>query len=173
MKSLKSATLLDQVYIINIETTFLRALPRIDIVGLASTTIKESAMRVKSALQSIPTYQNPSQQILISLTPSDIKKDGSHFDLPIALLILLQKEEFDGEFFVFGELGLDGAVKGTNELFSILLFLSTQVKGAKVLVPKDVASKVAMIPNLEVFCVESLEEAQRFFAIKNLQKTAK
>lgn len=170
MKSLKSATLLDQVYIINIETTFLRALPRIDIVGLASTTIKESAMRVKSALQSIPTYQNPSQQILISLTPSDIKKDGSHFDLPIALLILLQKEEFDGEFFVFGELGLDGAVKGTNELFSILLFLSTQVKGVKVLVPKDVASKVAMIPNLEVFCVESLEEAQRFFCDKEFAK---
>ncbi len=163
MKSLKSATLLDNVYVINIETTFLRALPRIDIVGLASTTIKEAAMRVKSALQSIPDYQNPSQQILISLTPSDIKKDGSHFDLPIALLILLQKEEFDGGFFVFGELGLDGAVKGTAELFSILLFLSASVGSARVVVPREEAAKAAMIPNLEVFAVSTLDEARRFF----------
>ncbi len=163
MKRLRSATLNDKLHIVSIETSFLRALPRVDIIGLPSATIKEAAFRVKSALQTIEGYQNPSMQVLISLTPSNIKKDGSHFDLAISLLILLQREDFDEDFFVFGELGLDGSVKKTNELFSILLFLSTSVKSAKVLLPREIALQAAMIPNLEVFAVGTLDEARRFF----------
>ncbi|AII15401.1 Mg chelatase-related protein [Campylobacter iguaniorum] len=163
MKSLKSASLSDKLHIIDIEASFLRALPSFDIVGLASTTIKESVSRVKSSLSLLGDFAFPALRIIINLSPSDVKKDGSHFDLPIALLILLQKEKFDSEFFVFGELGLDGSVKSTAELFSILLFLSTKVKSAKVLVPKDIALKAAMIPNLDVFSISNLAEAREFF----------
>lgn len=163
MKSLKSATLGDKLHIIDIEANFIRALPGFEIVGLASTTIKEAATRVKSAVTTVPDFAFPPLKITINLSPSNVKKDGSHFDLPIALLILLQKESFDNDFFVFGELGLDGSVKSSAELFSILLFLSTQVKHARVLVPKVIALKAAMIPNLEVYCVSSLSEAVSFF----------
>lgn len=170
MKCLKSASLEQNLQIINIESKFNRALPKIEIVGLASTTIKEAAIRVKSALLNFENFKMPPMEIVINLSPSDVKKDGSHFDLPIALLIMLQKIKFDNEIFVFGELGLDGKVKATAELFSILLFLSTKVKKASVLVPKEVALKAAMIPNLEVYWVENLQEAFKFFVDPEFKK---
>ncbi len=163
MKSLKSAALGDKLYPVTIESKFNRRLPKIEIVGLASATIKESAARVKSAIESLGDFPFPPLEIVINLSPSDVKKDGSHFDLAIALLILLQKEGFNEDFFVFGELGLDGRVKSSAELFSILLFLSAKVGAAKVLVPSDIAQKAAMIPNLSVFAVSNLNEARRFF----------
>ena len=133
MKSLKSASLSSKLHIIDIESTFIRALPGFEIVGLASATIKESATRVKSAILALRDFALPALKIIINLSPSDVKKDGSHFDLAIALLILLQKEKFDSDYFVFGELGLDGKLRSSAELFSILLFLSTSVESAKIL----------------------------------------
>ena len=75
------------------------------------------------------------------------------------------------KIFVFGELGLDGSVKSTANLFSILLFLSTQVQKAKILVPKEIAAKASMIPNLEVYGVSTLEEAIKFFSDAEFAKS--
>lgn len=171
MKSLKSACLSDQLNIINIEATFLRALPSFEIVGLAGTTIKESAIRVKTAIATIGDFSFPAAKIVVNLSPTDIKKDGSHLDLPIALLILLQKTKFRANFFVFGELGLDGSLKSSAELFSTLLFLSAKVENAKILVPKDIALKAAMIPNFQVFSVSNLNEAREFFINEKFNAT--
>ncbi len=85
--------------------------------------------------------------------------------MAIALLILLQNEELD-DFFVVGELGLDGSIKSTNELFSLLLFLSAKIKKAKIVVPKSIAQKASMIPNLEVYGLENLNEAIEFLKKK-------
>lgn len=163
MKSLKCACLGSKLHIIDIESTLLRALPGFEIVGLASVTIKESVTRVKSALAALRDFTLPAMKIVINLSPSDVKKDGSHFDLAIALLVLLQKERFDGDYFVFGELGLDGRLRSSAELFSVLLFLSTHIKSAKILLPKDIALRAAMIPNFEVYAVENLAQARDFF----------
>ncbi|MBQ3168101.1 YifB family Mg chelatase-like AAA ATPase [Campylobacter sp.] len=163
MKSLKCACLNNKLHLINIESTLLRALPGFEIVGLASVTIKEAATRVKSALAALKDFTLPAMKIVINLSPSDVKKDGSHFDLAIALLVLLQKEHFDSDYFVFGELGLDGKLRSSAELFSVLLFLSTHVKYAKILLPKDIALKAAMIPNFEVYAVDNLAQARDFF----------
>ncbi|WP_291893354.1 magnesium chelatase domain-containing protein, partial [Campylobacter sp.] len=152
-----------KLHIIDIESTLLRALPGFEIVGLASVTIKESVTRVKSALAALRDFTLPAMKIIINLSPSDVKKDGSHFDLAIALLVLLQKERFDSDYFVFGELGLDGRLRSSAELFSVLLFLSTHVKSAKILLPKDIALRAAMIPNFEVYAVENLAQARDFF----------
>ena len=75
------------------------------------------------------------------------------------------------KIFVFGELGLDGSVKSTANLFSILLFLSTQVQKAKILVPSEIAAKASMIPNLEVYGVSTLEEAIKFFSDAEFAKS--
>ena len=75
------------------------------------------------------------------------------------------------KIFVFGELGLDGSVKSTANLFSILLFLSTQVQKAKILVPSEIAAKASMIPNLEVYGVSTLEEAIKFFSDEEFAKS--
>lgn len=162
MKTLKCATFCDELKIVEVESSFTRGLPGFDIVGLADTTIKESVLRVKSALNFIG-FNFPAKKITINLSPSDFKKTGSHFDLSIALLILLQHLEKMEPIFVFGELSLNGSVKSTANLFSILLFLSTQVKKAKVIIPKDIANKATMIPNLEIYAINSLQDAIKFF----------
>lgn len=172
MKSLKCATFNDKFYEVKIETTFLRGLPGFEIVGLADATIKESVSRVKSALLGLD-FKFPAQKIVINLSPSDLPKSGSHFDLAIAILIGLQRENFE-EIFVFGELGLDGSIKSTAELFSILLFLSTNNhKKIKVLLPSQIAQKASMIPNLEVFAVSTLKEAIEFFSDENFANSKK
>ena len=170
MKSLKCATYGDGLKIIDVESIFSRGLPGFSIVGLASTSIKESTERVKAALLALD-FAFPAQKITINLSPSDLPKSGSHFDLSIALLIALQKAKSLEKIFVFGELGLDGSVKSTANLFSILLFLSTQVQNAKILVPKEIAAKASMIPNLEVYGVSTLEEAIKFFSDAEFAKS--
>lgn len=162
MKSLKCAAFTDALIPVEVESTFVRGLPGFNIVGLAGATIKESESRVKAALMSL-NFKFPASKIIINLSPSDTPKNGSHFDLAIALLIALQKERIDGDFFVFGELGLDGSLKSTASLFSILLFLSTKVKRAKILVPQSIALKACTIPNYDVYAVDSLSDAVRFF----------
>ena len=168
MKKLKSVSLGDELSIIDVESTFTRGLPGFTIVGLANTAIKESTERIKACLMSSKNYTFPAQKITINLSPSGIPKNGSHFDLAIALLIMLQREDFD-EFFVFGELGLDGKLKSTIELFSLLLFLSSKVKTAKVLIPKNIAYKASMIPNLDIYAVENLDEAIEFLKSKQYE----
>ena len=170
MKSLKCATYSDGLKIIDVESIFSRGLPGFSIVGLASTSIKESTERVKAALLALD-FAFPAQKITINLSPSDLPKSGSHFDLSIALLIALQKAKSLEKIFVFGELGLDGSVKSTANLFSILLFLSTQVQNAKILVPSEIAAKASMIPNLEVYGVSTLEEAIKFFSDAEFAKS--
>ena len=75
------------------------------------------------------------------------------------------------KIFVFGELGLDGSVKSTANLFSILLFLSAQVQNAKILVPSEIAAKASMIPNLEIYGIGTLEEAIKFFSDAEFAKS--
>ena len=168
MKKLKCISFDEDLDIIDVESTFTRGLPGLSIVGLANTAIKESTERIKATLLSCD-FNFPARKITINLSPSGIPKRGSHFDLAIAILILLQNEELD-DFFVVGELGLDGSIKSTNELFSLLLFLSTKLKKAQIVVPKSIAMKAAMIPNLEVYALENLNEALEFFKEKNYEK---
>jgi len=101
----------------------------------------------------------------VNLSPSDLKKEGSHFDLPIALLVALYKDDevnFD-EFMAFGELGLDGTLKDTNSLFAIILSLANEKRIKKVLIPHDSYKKVSKIPNLEIYCAKNLKEAIDIF----------
>ncbi|MCZ0771583.1 YifB family Mg chelatase-like AAA ATPase [Campylobacter hepaticus] len=168
MKKLKCINFHENLEIIEVESTFTRGLPNLSIVGLANTTIKESIERIKATLLSCG-FSFPAKKITINLSPSGIPKKGSHFDLAIALLIILQNESLD-DFFVVGELGLDGSIKSTNELFSLLLFLSTKITKAKIVVPKTIAQKASMIPNLEVYGLENLNETIDFFKNKNYEK---
>lgn len=170
MKRLYSATLeANRAMEVAVESAFVRALPGFSIVGLPSQSIQESKDRIKSALTKVG-FQFPAQKITINLSPSDIRKDGSHFDLAIAILIALQKQTVSLEdFFVFGELGLDGKVKSTATLFSLLLALASCEKDIKVIVPKAIAQRASQIPNLEIYGVETLDEALAFFTAPQTQ----
>ncbi|BCD59434.1 MULTISPECIES: magnesium chelatase domain-containing protein [unclassified Nitratiruptor] len=150
--------------VVEVESSFIRALPALSIVGLASSAIQEAKDRVKSALLA-NNFSFPPQKITINLAPSDLKKNGSHFDLAIALGIALQKEDVDFEdYFVFGELGLDGAVKDTMMIFPLVLSLAK--KPVKVVIPLESLPKVQKIPNIDIVAVQTLSEAIAFFKTK-------
>jgi magnesium chelatase family protein len=170
MKKLYSATLEAlEAKEVEVETTFTKGLPAFSIVGLASSAIQEAKERVKSALL-MNDFKFPPLRITVNLSPSDINKNGTHFDLPIALSIALQEEEISfEEFAIFGELGLDGKLKDSSNIFALVLSLLKQQKISKILVPKQSADILALIPNIEIYTVDNLKEAIDFFRFKENQ----
>ncbi len=164
MKIIKSASLdtLDAISI-DVESTFTKGLPTFTIVGMISTSISESKDRVKSALLT-NGFKFPPLKITVNLSPSEINKKGTHFDLAIALQIALFEEkniDFEDIYF-FGELALDGNIKDTSSIFPIILSLVKQNIIKKVLVCEASAEKLSNIPNLEIYKVKNLEEAITF-----------
>ncbi|MCF6201526.1 MAG: YifB family Mg chelatase-like AAA ATPase, partial [Hydrogenimonas sp.] len=163
MKQLLAATL-DGIEAkpVDVETTFTKGLPAFGIVGLAGSSIQESKERVKSALLT-NGFKFPPLRITVNLSPSDLVKSGSHFDLPIALAIALQDEDLQLEgTYVFGELGLDGKVKDTRSIFPIVLSLRNQGLIERAIVPKESLDSLSLIPGVEYAGVETLSEAIAF-----------
>lgn len=168
MKSINCATYegLDAT-LVHVESTLTKGLPSFSIVGMASTAITEAKERVKSALLS-NEFSFPPKRITINLAPSDVKKEGSQFDLSIALLITLDNLEKDlSEWFVFGELGLDGAVKENMKLYPLILSLANQKLAKKIIVPFSSLSKLSKIPNIEFYGVKTLQEAINLLKSEN------
>ncbi|BDB63937.1 Fis family transcriptional regulator [Helicobacter cinaedi] len=141
--------------IIQVEATFIRGLPSFNITGLAHSSIQESKQRVQAALANIGITLPP-QKININLSPSDIPKNGGHFDLPIALA--LQKTLIK-DIFAFGELGLDGSVKYTDSIYPLLLDITLLHKDAKVIAPLSAKELLSPIPHLQFYFVSHLQEA--------------
>jgi magnesium chelatase family protein len=145
--------------VVDVESTLTKGLPSFSIVGMASTAITESKERVKSALLS-NDFSFPPKRITFSLAPSELAKSGSQFDLSMALLILINdlKEDFS-DWFVFGELGLDGGVKENIQLYPLVLSLANQSLISKAIVPYESLGKLSKIPNVAFYGVKSLQEA--------------
>ncbi len=171
MKIIKSASYDGtQSIVVDVETTFTRGLPSFSIVGLVSASISESKDRVKSALLT-NDFKFPPLKITVNLSPSDINKKGTHFDLAIALQIALFDDKninFD-DFFIFGELSLNGQIKDTNTIFPIVLSLAKKGLIKNILVCEESAKKVSKIPNLNVFVVKDINQAIDFFKLKNFE----
>lgn len=145
--------------IIEVEATFTKGLPGFSIVGLASTDIQESKERVKSALL-INEFVFPPLKITIGLSPSETRKNGSHFDLSVALLIALNKYSFEEKgLFVFGELGLDGRVKSSMMLFPLILSLKEQKRITRAIVPYEAIKYLSHISGIDFIPVKTLNDA--------------
>ncbi|SFV66389.1 MG(2+) CHELATASE FAMILY PROTEIN / ComM-related protein [hydrothermal vent metagenome] len=145
--------------VIEVEATFTKGLPGFAIVGLASADIQEAKERVKSALL-VNEFIFPPLKITIGLSPSETRKNGSHFDLPLALLIALNKHSFDEKgLFVFGELGLDGRVKSSMMLFPLILSLKEQKRITRAIVPEEAMAHLSHISGIDFIPVSSLNEA--------------
>ena len=145
--------------VVDVESTLTKGLPSFAIVGLASTAITEAKERVKSALLS-NDFTFPPKRITFLLAPSELVKSGSQFDLSMALLILLNAVDIDlSEWFVFGELGLDGSVKENIQLYPLILSLANQGLISKAIVPYESLDKLSKIPNIAFYGVKNLNEA--------------
>ena len=130
-------------------------------VGLPDSAVKESQQRVEAALKFF-NYRMPRQKTVVNLAPADIKKEGSAYDLPIALGILqaseqLQANELD-RYVIMGELSLDGVLRPIKGALPIAI--EARKKGFKGFVlPRENASEAAIVDNLEVIGVQTLKEA--------------
>ncbi|PIP20497.1 MAG: magnesium chelatase [Candidatus Omnitrophica bacterium CG23_combo_of_CG06-09_8_20_14_all_40_11] len=159
-KLFSASTFGTEAYLLEIEVDVSQGLPAVSVVGLPDKAVKESRDRVKSAIRN-SGYEYPAGRITINLAPADIKKEGSCFDLPIALGILASSSQIPSEIlkdFVFlGELSLDGKVKSVKGILPIALFLkNSSVK--KLIVPKENASEAAIIKEIDVYPIENLKE---------------
>lgn len=153
--------------IVEVEATFSRALPAFVISGLANNSIQEAKQRVQSALQN-NNFTMPPLKIIINLSPSDLPKNGSHFDLPIAILVALQKENIiPKKWFAFGELSLDGSIRHNDSIYPLLLDIALLSPNANVIVPKEGKDLFSLIPNLNFFYAQDLNEALNFIKEEN------
>ena len=125
-------------------------------VGLPDAAVRESRDRVRAALKNCG-YDIPPTQITINLAPADIRKEGSGFDLPMALGILgayggLNKKQIDDALFV-GELWLDGSLRGVRGALPIALEARSR-KVKRLIVPEVNAREAAMVGDVEVYPCE-------------------
>lgn len=130
-------------------------------VGLPDSAVKESQQRVESALKFFG-YRMPRQKVVVNLAPADIKKEGSAYDLPIALGILKASEQLETEdlenYVIMGELSLDGILRPIKGALPIAI--EARKNGFKgFILPKENASEAAIVDNLDVIGVEDLNEA--------------
>jgi len=149
-----------EAYLLEIEVDVTQGLPAVSVVGLPDAAVKESRDRVKSAIKNCG-YEYPTGRITVNLAPADIKKEGSAFDLAIALGILASSGQIPLEIlkdFVFlGELALDGKIRKVCGVLPIALHLrNSSIR--KPIVPKENAYEAAIIKEIDVYPVESLRE---------------
>ena len=147
-----------------------RGLPHFSMVGLPDAAVKESRDRVRAALKNIG-FNFPLKQITVNLAPADLKKEGSAFDLPIAIGIiasegLIEPGTMSGYLFT-GELSLDGRIKPVRGALSMALMVrDSGLKG--LVLPVENAPEAAVVEGVRVFGLRSLPEVVDFLRDANL-----
>lgn len=138
-------------------------------VGLPDNAVKESLQRIESALKQ-NGYRMPGQKLIINLAPADIKKEGSAYDLPIALGILaaskqIEVSEFDS-YIIMGELSLDGYIQPIRGALPIAI--QARNEGFKaVILPRQNAREAAVVNDIDVYGAESISEVIEFLKSGN------
>lgn len=133
--------------------------------GLADTSIKESYDRIKAALTNIG-FRMPIAEITVNLSPADIRKEGSGYDLPLAIGILAGdckvESERLGEYMLVGELGLDGSLRPIRGALPIAIRARKEhFRG--LIVPRENVREAAVVNNLDVYGMDSLSDVVKFF----------
>lgn len=144
---------------VQVEVDLAQGLPRFDLVGLPDTAVKESRERVRAAIKN-SKFKFPVSRIVVNIAPANVRKEGSMYDLPIFVSMLLASEQiyFDSSSLAFvGELSLNGDVRRVNGALPMII-------GAKecgfsgVFVPKENAMECSVVAGIDVFPVENVEQ---------------
>lgn len=157
-------------YPVQIELDINSGLPGYDVVGLADVAIKESKSRVKAAIKN-SAFNYPLNKIIINLAPADTKKEGSMYDLPIALSILVAEGIINNQqlndYVVLGELSLDGQVRKVNGILPMLIS-AKQMGYKKFIIPFENAVEASFINDVDVFAIKSLTEIVKHLKGENI-----
>ena len=163
-----------EAFTVTIEADLAAGLPAFDIVGLPDAAIKEAKERVRAALRN-SGFTLPPQKIIVNLAPADIKKEGSSFDLAIALALLAADKKIPQkaleDFAFFGELSLAGELKKTNGILSLALGAAkSEIKN--IIVPKENAVEASLAEGINVYGAENLYDVVTFLlGEKTIDKT--
>jgi magnesium chelatase family protein len=149
---------------VEVEIDIAAGLPQLATVGLPEGAVRESKDRIRAALKNCG-YNFPAKKITINLAPADIKKEGSAYDLPMALGILaaeglVQKERLQ-QYFLLGELSLDGEIKPIRGALPIAV--AAKKEGLKgIVVPEANSREAAVVGDVDVLAVRRLSEVVEF-----------
>jgi len=146
---------------VKVEIDIQNGLPGFEIVGLASQTTREARERVRSAIKN-SGFTFPNRKIIVNLAPADIKKEGSHFDLAIALGILLASEQIESiipeNCFWAGELSLDGSLRSVPGILPMALELMKCAPDSLFVVPAANSQESGLVNEVESLAASSLQE---------------
>lgn len=150
--------------VIRVEADASEGLPVFEMVGHLGSAVKEARDRVRIALRSM-MVRLPAKRITVNLSPADLKKEGTSFDLPIAISLLLTfgylPNQLTEKYMFIGELGLDGSVRGVNGVLTMIL--AGREQGiTRFIVPKKNEREGAFLSDISVFGVSSLSEVLQF-----------
>ena len=160
-KSLSSGIEGIEGYIVNVEADVSKGIPNFTMVGLPDTAVKESKERIHSAILN-SGLKFPNKKIVINLSPSSVKKEGSHYDLPIALSILSSEYRFLEERFAntmfFGELSLDGTLQKINGTIPFIIAARECPSVNSVIFPKENSMEAQVVKDIKLLTASSLNE---------------
>ncbi|MCK5760030.1 MAG: YifB family Mg chelatase-like AAA ATPase, partial [Candidatus Delongbacteria bacterium] len=165
LAKIKSAAVLGlDAFEIEVETHLERGLPGLSLVGLPDTAVKESKDRINAAIKN-SAYDFPLKRIIINLAPADIKKEGSSYDLPIAIAILTASGQIENDkmndYIFLGELALDGNLRPIKGALPIAI-LGEKKNYKGIILPKENAHEAAVITGVDVLPAENLKEVVDF-----------
>lgn len=165
-KFISAAVLGIDAFLVEVETDLGANVPNFAIVGLPDSAVKESKERVESAIKN-SGFNYPLKRITVNMAPADVRKEGSAFDLPIALGILAAHGQVrsvrDGKMAVLGELSLDGEVRPIRGCLSIAIRARQEgIRG--LVVPAGNAREAALVEGIDVHPVRSLSQAAAFLS---------
>ncbi len=159
-------------YLVSIQVDISNGLPDFQIVGLPDTSVKESKERVKTAIRN-SNIEFLSRKIIVNLSPANTKKEGSMFDLPISIGILIAnqnvknpnlKEILEKTIFV-GELSLNGNIEKIKGILPICIE-AKKLGMERIILPKQNAEEVSMLKDIEILPVNNLKEVIQYLSGK-------
>lgn len=151
-------------YLVDVEVKEISGQPMISIVGLGDTAVKEARERVQAAIND-SNYTFPQKKIVINLAPSDLKKSGSHFDLAIAIGLLLETGQInkakEEEFAFIGELSLNAKLRACSGVLPMII--AAKESGVKnIIVPLENVEEASLVKGINIFGFDSLLEVVEF-----------
>lgn len=151
-------------------------MPSFNVVGLPDASVKESGERVRTAIKN-SGYEFQSRKIVVNLAPADTKKEGSFFDLPIAIGILsnfeeIIKQNLEDTIFI-GELSLDGTLNHIKGVLPMCIE-AKKLKMKRIILPQENAKEASIVEGIQVIGVKNLKQVVNYLNHKEniLPKTA-
>jgi magnesium chelatase family protein len=165
VKTVSSAIVGIESVPVEVEVDIAAGLPQFSTVGLPDASVRESKDRIKAALRN-SGYAFPTHHVTINLAPADLRKEGTSFDLPIAMAILAAQGLVEtlrlADYLMVGELSLDGSVKGVRgALASAFTAKSLGITG--IVLPRENAGEAALVEGIDVLPVDRLSDVVDFF----------